>query len=253
MELVTIRFPKWEEWNPRRDIKRPTWFAMSNRITEDDQIQSLTDLEFRAFIHMFCLVSQGGTDSAPINLQKAERVTGIAKRVFDATIQKLRSFGICTLSDADSTENGDIASATLQDKTQQNTTRQDKTQELVSLWNEKADSKLPRVDLKRLRKASARYRAASARLAEESSLDYWILVIETISASDFCRGMNARGWVADFDFLVKPDTHHKVLEGKYDNRKGATKKNHGPAGALERKHDADQEFHEIMSGVADGK
>lgn len=46
----------------------------------------------------------------------------------------------------------------------------------------------------------------------EKALDY-------ISVSDFCRGNNERGWTADFDWIMKPDTINKILEGKYNNQK----------------------------------
>ena len=31
-------------------------------------------------------------------------------------------------------------------------------------------------------------------------------------------GKNERGWKANFDFLMRPDTQYKVLEGQYDNK-----------------------------------
>ena len=38
------------------------------------------------------------------------------------------------------------------------------------------------------------------------------------AASDFLNGKNDRGWVADFDWMIKPNNFIKVLEGNYDNR-----------------------------------
>ena len=52
-------------------------------------------------------------------------------------------------------------------------------------------------------------------------MDEWTAVIQRIQASDFCSGAGNTGWVATFDWLLKPDTATKVLEGKYDNRAGA--------------------------------
>lgn len=39
--------------------------------------------------------------------------------------------------------------------------------------------------------------------------------------SDFLRGINDRGWKADFDWLMKPANLAKVLSGKYDNKKAS--------------------------------
>jgi hypothetical protein len=42
--------------------------------------------------------------------------------------------------------------------------------------------------------------------------------IDRIVVSDFCNGKGERGWEADIDFLLRPDTITKILEGKYDNQ-----------------------------------
>lgn len=112
MDLIKITFTKWHEWNPRSDYKHPFWFAMSNRITEDDGILTLTDREFRAFVHMFCIASQKNCDTAMVNLGKAERVTGIASAVFIECVKKLVGLEICTYSDRSPTDpDGNLSDA----------------------------------------------------------------------------------------------------------------------------------------------
>lgn len=49
--------------------------------------------------------------------------------------------------------------------------------------------------------------------------EYWQNIIQRILDSDFCCGKSKNGWKASFDWLLQPDTHIKVLEGKYDNKK----------------------------------
>jgi len=44
-----------------------------------------------------------------------------------------------------------------------------------------------------------------------------------IAASPFCRGENDRGWRANVDWFLKPDTLTKILEGTYDDRGRETK------------------------------
>jgi hypothetical protein len=160
--VISIQFLQWEKWNPRKDIKEPKWFALSNRITEDDQLQALSDVEFRAFIHLACLASQQNKDGwADVNLEKAWRVTGIDAAVFANVLKKLAAFGICVERDPNeprpepindpygsrtdhvhdtneqrtdpvrtvsgsSTDPVQNPNATLQDKTIHNTTRQER-------------------------------------------------------------------------------------------------------------------------------
>jgi hypothetical protein len=45
----------------------------------------------------------------------------------------------------------------------------------------------------------------------------WQAAIDRICQSGFCIGQNDRGWKADFDWFLKPDTVARVMEGKYDN------------------------------------
>lgn len=83
---------------------------------------------------------------------------------------------------------------------------------LVQIWNS-FRGKLPACkswDGPRKRKIAARWK--------EQNPEAWADTVRRISASDFCNGKNDRGWSADFDFLLKPDTWAKVNEGKYDNR-----------------------------------
>lgn len=42
--------------------------------------------------------------------------------------------------------------------------------------------------------------------------------ISKAAKSDFLNGKNNRGWVADFDWIFRPNNFPKVLEGNYDNK-----------------------------------
>jgi len=85
-------------------------------------------------------------------------------------------------------------------------------QAFVDLWHEVCPT-MPRV-----RAISARRKKAiSTRLREYPDLSYWRDVFARVAESDFCRGSNDRNWVADIDFISRPDSHIKVMEGKYDS------------------------------------
>jgi hypothetical protein len=66
----------------------------------------------------------------------------------------------------------------------------------------------------------SRAKHAAARAKENSESEYWTQVVQRIAASDFCCGRKpGSSWKATLDWLLKPDTHIKVLEGQYDNFK----------------------------------
>ena len=52
-------------------------------------------------------------------------------------------------------------------------------------------------------------------------------VFQKLGMSDFCCGINDRGWQANLDWVLNPQNWAKVLEGKYDNK---TPRGNGPNG-----------------------
>ena len=86
---------------------------------------------------------------------------------------------------------------------------------LIEWWN-----RLP--DVAHCREATEKrkkdFKARSARAS-------WVKdvpdALKRIGQSSFCRGDNDRGWRANIDWFLRPDTVTKILEGSYDDRDGA--------------------------------
>lgn len=89
---------------------------------------------------------------------------------------------------------------------------------IFDLWN-KAEG-LPRI----AGASKKRLIAAKARWLENPDAAYWTSVINRIAASPFCKGENDRGWRAGIDWLLRPDTAIKVIEGAYDPKPGQNEK-----------------------------
>ena len=62
-----------------------------------------------------------------------------------------------------------------------------------------------------------RQRQAAARLKDSWWRDNWRKAIAKAKASEFCNGENDRGWRADLEWFLQPDTGTKLLEGKCTN------------------------------------
>ena len=92
---------------------------------------------------------------------------------------------------------------------------------LLELWNKHRGGGMP--ECKGL--SSSRKRLADARWKEKPETEYWGEIVTRMARSKFCRGEcppregSDKPFRASFDFLVKPDTQHKVLEGAYDDHK----------------------------------
>lgn len=66
-----------------------------------------------------------------------------------------------------------------------------------------------------------RRRAARARLGEVGGMAGWRTVLEKAEASDFLSGRSGRWSGFGFDWLTSPKNLIKIMEGNYDNRRGA--------------------------------
>jgi len=94
--------------------------------------------------------------------------------------------------------------------------------EVVEAWNE------AKVFRRVVVLSAGRRRKLAARLRDPFWRDHWRDALARLIESPFCRGENDRGWVADFEFFIKPDTVAKALEGVYDAKPRGHPSN-GPA------------------------
>ena len=74
--------------------------------------------------------------------------------------------------------------------------------------------------------SDARKKAIKARLNTYSIEDFR-LAFEKAEASPFLKGANDRNWTATFDWLIKDSNMAKVLDGNYDDKKGARNNGNG--------------------------
>jgi hypothetical protein len=89
--------------------------------------------------------------------------------------------------------------------------------DLQRLWNEAAHPALPRwEEMNEDRRKKAKARLRERPLFGERS---WAHVIAKLNASAFCRG-DLADWRASPDWLLRPGTAAKVLDGNYDDGQG---------------------------------
>jgi hypothetical protein len=101
-----------------------------------------------------------------------------------------------------------------------------------------------RLPLGEIRKKSLR-----ARISERGEESFYEVVNNAMS-SNFLRGQNNRGWVATFDWLIKPSNYDKVLSNNYKNKENGTNQRNGAAsdGGLDADFAAN-----IAAGIARSK
>ena len=75
----------------------------------------------------------------------------------------------------------------------------------------------------------SRKRAFAARSKEPGWASEIDTALDRVSKSSFLRGQTDRGnWKADIDWILKPDSMTRILEGKYDDAPNYSRRNGGP-------------------------
>lgn len=88
---VTITIVNWDKFNPRKDIKNPSWFAFSNRMIEDADFFDLEHGEFKAWIYCLSRASQKSSGEVDIDFRHAEKICNLNRKDFDGMFKKLKN------------------------------------------------------------------------------------------------------------------------------------------------------------------
>jgi|GEM_PF-1590014 len=236
MNSILIEVPNWESYNPRTDRASHTWFRLQNTIATEPKFFGLTASQKFIAICLFAEVSKSNKKDrigkAEIIIEWLADQLKVSEQEILTTIGHLNDTGVIRLPrDTDRLPTDTLRTNGRTDITNERTNDGESTSATASpssadadpipirpvplqrIWNENCGtlSKVSTV-------SSARSRHATARWRENPDEAYWRVVVIRIADSKFCRGTNDRGWRATFDWLLKPDTHARVLEGKYDDR-----------------------------------
>lgn len=82
-------------------------------------------------------------------------------------------------------------------------------QKVVELWNDSNDPKVEKLTTQR--------KAAIRQLCKEYTLEQIEAVFKQVPTIPFLIGQNERGWVATFDYVIRPDKFLKIFEGGWNN------------------------------------
>jgi len=93
VEEIQIEIVNWDKHNPRKDIKHPNWFALSNRFLEDPDFFDFTAIEIKAVLYVWCQASQKNSSTLVIRPAHAKRVCDIDPRSLDSCLTRLENLG----------------------------------------------------------------------------------------------------------------------------------------------------------------
>lgn len=90
MDTFEIKILNFTKFKARKDIARPTWFALSNRFIEDFEFFDFTHEEKLIWIYFLSLASQKDQDVIHVSVHHANHVCQFSKKGVSTAIEKLK-------------------------------------------------------------------------------------------------------------------------------------------------------------------
>lgn len=225
--MLKITIPNWAKFNPRSDRANYSWFRLENNFFHDQAIFGLTDSQKVLYLFLLCEASKKNSGDLIIRPNYLVALTGADQKKIDKDIKALVDCGLLT---AERRQDAVIEPSLLPATNERTNVTYEVTpsagdEVFVSKWNEWSKSS-GLVSCHGLSKK--RSEAIRARLKEKPDLVYWDSVMRIMANSKFLTGKippsggREKPFRADIDFLLRPDTHLRVIEGKYGSTSAPT-------------------------------
>lgn len=92
--FVKVKVTNFKKYNPRNDVKRPSWFRVDNGLVTSSQFYCFSHAEFKAWIYILSQASEKNSETVSIFLDHVERLTKIKRKEMMSAIQKLSEFQV---------------------------------------------------------------------------------------------------------------------------------------------------------------
>jgi hypothetical protein len=218
---------KIRNWNQFQHFKDrcPPWIKLHRNILDQRDINLISDRSFRVLVGLWLLASEDRRMEG--NLPPVEDIAfrlRMDKSVTIKALQELRNFldqhDINAISTRYQLDDPETETETETEERQRQipgtSAPASPASELVTLWNTMAAaSGLPTCS----GVTGKRLTSFRARLKESGWREAFPTAIAKIPACPFLRGENDRAWRANIDWLLKPDSVTRIIEGAYDNNK----------------------------------
>lgn len=107
MTVLRIRVPKWRDFNPRKDVKKPSWFRLAHDLFENEDFYDFSHGEILAWIYILCACSKKNHDTVTVSLDRVKTVGRISEKVFRSAVKKLEECGSVVVCGTDALRGSD--------------------------------------------------------------------------------------------------------------------------------------------------
>lgn len=221
----TIKVINFEKYNPKPKHGEMKWFRLNADFIFDSKIYSLPISHKVIFVLLCSLCAKSGQGECKVSAKWGQAWCKMKRYRFVQALETLEKVGLIKISS--------IKELQTVQTTQRKTPKPKKSPlkklpeasppdashrvelpPLASIWNKIVERPFSQVrDC-----SSQRRRLAAARWKANPDTKYWVKTVKRITESRFCSGEGDKGWIANFDWLLKPETHIRVNEGLYDNK-----------------------------------
>ncbi len=122
-DQITVTISKWDKFNVRKDYTNPRWFAMSNRLLEDEDFLRFSAEEIKAWIYILSKASQKNCATVRLDVFHANQVCRIKPLLLKSTIKRLSDMGTISVQDSSDARTHSALYREEQNKTENNKTK----------------------------------------------------------------------------------------------------------------------------------
>lgn len=234
-DQFTFEIPNFHKYHPKKEYKSIPWIRFDVNFFQDPTVARLGAVHAAFYVYLLTVCGRFNSDSATVSIRLAAvslHLKPVQVRNAVDSLEENQLITVLSRSWGDPKNIPTKRNGTNETKRTERTKREvnspsgeidtppppkkskPRSHWLVEMWNEKG-GRLPPC---RIPISESRLKKIQARVKQAPLKEPWIEAIERLSKSNFANGLNDRSWVATFDWLLKPDSFEKILEGKYDNR-----------------------------------
>lgn len=99
MDCIALRVKNWKLYNPRTDVKKPSWFRLAHDFFDNEEHYNFSHAELLSWLYILCAASRKNSDLVTISFDRLKVVGRIKKSDFMAAVEKLVALGSIEVCD----------------------------------------------------------------------------------------------------------------------------------------------------------
>ena len=214
-----ITIVNFEKYNPRKDVKNPSWFRLEHSLFDNPDFYDLNHIEKLAWVYLLCVASKKNSESFTLSWPHVEKIGGFKHKDFLQALEKLQAIQVVhvDVTDASRARHVDVTDAYATNERTDETNETDlpsdsvsplKTNDIMTIWNSNTVG-LPKARIM----TEDRRKQAKSQIEKYPDRQHWTDALVKFTNSTFCL----QQWKPDIDDFLDEEKRTRALEGRYDD------------------------------------